>query len=571
MGEKTLRPGPQSFTSVLIAELRSQLEAQGCAAVAAAHKNMASRQSRLGQSAVYYPLESRSGTIRLQPLQPNLACAPCRRPEVASLILQFSMNDNDRQAFEDVIEWLKINPPRAVSRVVIEKIITSAAAVYQYTSDTTGGARSASSFMALPEPAKGDIWSRWSAFSATVSGLARHVGSFRSREALPTSSSIDKLSEDVAHALGNALRPVQSAIERNVMSLPELTDEETLLKAIDDKLLEDLGFADTLKMRFAARFGGGARQDGVMEASPGEIPFKSDSRFQVLAIEEVGSLGRVLVECKKYSIGAAERPVLASSKRSMQRLASLLGSSKSADYHTLTCLRFFHEPSSGRYGLLFAIPEGSRRLHISLRDIISRIAGKYKPTLGERFDMALKIGKAMLKWHLVDWVHQGIASHNIVFFYDEANGVDYSKPYLCGFSYSRENMAPSTGRFVEDFDLNVYCHPDRQGVPTKYHRKEHDIYAYGILLLEIGLWTLVGKLFNDEDRRSLSPYLMAQKIRKTSQETLAHSMGSQYEYATRTCLTGDFGVDRDDDMQSSLAAAFDAKILDRIEQGVGSH
>jgi hypothetical protein len=34
--------------------------------------------------------------------------------------------------------------------------------------------------------------------------------------------------------------------------------------------------------------------------------------------------------------------------------------------------------------------------------------------------------------------------------------------------------------------------------PTKYHGKKRDIYACGVLLLEIGMWGLVGKLFNDE-------------------------------------------------------------------------
>jgi len=393
------------------------------------------------------------------------------------------------------------------------------------------------------------------------------VGGYQSIETIPPSS-IDELSEDVVHGLDKALRPVQSAIERNVMSLPEMAEEKTLLEAIDDKLLKDLGFGDTLRMRLAARFDAGARQDGQMEMSPGDIPFAPDSRFESFAIEEVSPLGKVLVECQTYAKGAAERPALASSKRSMQKLAVLLSSSKSADFHTLTCLRFFHEPLAGRYGLVFSIPEGSRSQYISLRDIIDLVVGKYKPTLGERFDIAHKVGKAILKWHLVDWVHQGIASHNVIFFYDSINGVDYSKPYLCGFSYSRESMTPSTGRFVEDFDLNVYRHPDRQGAPTKYHRKEHDLYAYGILLLEIGMWGLVGKLFSDEEREFLSVIQMGQRIVEKSQETLAHTMGSRYEQATRTCLTGEFGVDLDDAMQSNLAAAFDTKILEALRDGV---
>jgi hypothetical protein len=295
---------------------------------------------------------------------------------------------------------------------------------------------------------------------------------------------------------------------------------------------------------------------------------KSEGPFLNLSIEEISLLGRVLVECKKYDEATTDKHALAVSKQRMLKLAELLSSSKSADFHTLTCLRYFHEPQHGRYGLIFEIPEGSRQYPISLRDIINRILVRFKPTLDQRFQIAYKIGKAISKWHLVDWVHQGIASHNVVFFYDKIYGVDFSKPYLCGFEYSRESGSPSTSRSVENFELNVYRHPDRQGIPTKSHRKEHDIYAYGILLLEIGLWKLVEKFFNDKDRTSISPYQMGQKILKTSKELLSHSMGSRYEEATNVCLSGDFGVEQDDLAQTRLAAAFETLILEKIEQGV---
>jgi len=139
MGEKTIRPGPQSFTSLLLAELGSQLDQEGYAVMALAHKNMAAKQSRLGQSAQHIALEQNGGTVHLQPLQRNAMGGSFQKKAVASLIMQFSMSDNDRQAFEDVIGWLKVNPPRAVSSVVVEEIIRSTAAVYQYTSGNEDG------------------------------------------------------------------------------------------------------------------------------------------------------------------------------------------------------------------------------------------------------------------------------------------------------------------------------------------------------------------------------------------------------------------------------------------------
>ena len=568
MGEKTIRPGDLSFTSLLIEEFRAQLASQKVAVAAIAHKNMASKGSALKQSAVYFPLEKKNGTIRLEPFQnPDARYTEITR-EAASITVQLSISDSDREAFEDIIEWLKLNPPRTISKVTVEKVITSASAVYKYASDQASDYQSMVSFYKLPGPAKKEVSSTWNIFSATVAKLAMSIGNFRPSVCSPDSLNRNDQSADFVHELDRGLKPFQSAIERNLMSLPELNEKEALLKAIDNKMMEDLGFSETLNLRLIAHFDLPEEPNSSLESNLDTSAFRSEGPFLNLSIEEIFPLGRVLVECKKYDEAKTDSRVLTASKQRLQKLAELLSSSKSADFHTLACLRFFHEPQLGRYGLIFGIPDGSRQRQISLRDVISRILGKSKPTLGQRFQIAHKIGRAISKWHLVNWVHQGIASHNIVFFYDQTHGVDYANPYLCGFEYSRESAAPSTNRFVEDFELNVYRHPDRQGIPSKYHRKEHDIYAYGVLLLEVGLWKLVGRVFDGNEKATLSPYQMGQKILKTSRELLGHHMGSLYEQAASACLNDDFSVEQDDAAQSRLAEAFDAQVLQKLEKGV---
>jgi len=568
MGEKTVRPGPFSFTSLLIAELRQQLAVQKFAAVAIAHKSLASKDSPLAQSAIYFPFEKKNGTIRLEPFKISGSPHFETVTEEASLVLQLSITENDRQAIEEVIEWLKLNPPRTVSKVVVENIITSASAVYNYASSQEDESRSMASFKKLSEPAKRDIWSTWGAFSTTIAALAASV-----RKLPPSLGSIDSLvkndvSGDFLHQLDRRLKPLESAIERNIMSQPELNDEAALLTAIDDKTMEDLGFAEMLNLRLIAHFDAGKEGSNRLETDLDNRAIKADGPFLNISIQDISPLGRVLVECRDYEKSNVGEHALMVSRQRMEKLAKLLNPSKSADFHTLDCLQFFDDPLRGRSGLIFRIPEGSQQSQISLRDVIRKTVGKYKPTLGQRFQIAYKIGKAIAKWHLVDWVHQGIASHNIIFFYDETH-VNYSKPYLCGFECSRESGAPSTSRFVENFELNVYRHPDRQGtVPSKSHRKEHDFYAYGILLLEIGLWKPVEKLFDHKERDILTPYDMGQKILKTSRELLGHSMDTKYEEAASTCLSGDFGVKEDDLAQSRLAAAFETQVLERVGHDV---
>jgi len=177
--------------------------------------------------------------------------------------------------------------------------------------------------------------------------------------------------------------------------------------------------------------------------------------------------------------------------RRMQQLAELLGASKPSSFHVLKCLRWFHDEQNSKYGLIFAIPPEMKGLYtISLWDVMRKTHNADKPTLEQRFSIAHNIGQAILKWHTVGWVHQGIAGRNVWFFCNNTQApfrINYSRPFLCGFEFARTHDGPSENRVVEDFGENVYRHPDRQGYPSKSHTKQHDLYAYGVLLLEMGV------------------------------------------------------------------------------------
>ena len=66
-------------------------------------------------------------------------------------------------------------------------------------------------------------------------------------------------------------------------------------------------------------------------------------------------------------------------------------------------------------------------------------------------------------------------------------GIDFSEPWLHGFEYSRPELDFSAG-FVDSCpSRDIYRHPERQGQPQKLFNKLHDIYALGVVLLEIGI------------------------------------------------------------------------------------
>ncbi|EXL39218.1 hypothetical protein FOCG_18172 [Fusarium oxysporum f. sp. radicis-lycopersici 26381] len=102
---------------------------------------------------------------------------------------------------------------------------------------------------------------------------------------------------------------------------------------------------------------------------------------------------------------------------------------------------------------------------------------------------------AVLNLHLVGWVHKNLRSSNIVFFrpgpdWSLTNKERLADPWLCGFEYSRPEANGAESWKLEDPNLlrNTYRHPDRWGKPTVTFERKHDIYALGVVLLEIGLW-----------------------------------------------------------------------------------
>ena len=100
--------------------------------------------------------------------------------------------------------------------------------------------------------------------------------------------------------------------------------------------------------------------------------------------------------------------------------------------------------------------------------------------------------------HFKMQVHESFRSENILFFASRKNdtnagtendvsgNVNLTQPWVFGFEFSRPNSFFSAGFIDSCPDRDVYRHPERQGQPLTTFKKMHDIYALGIVLLEIG-------------------------------------------------------------------------------------
>lgn len=297
-----------------------------------------------------------------------------------------------------------------------------------------------------------------------------------------------------------------------------------------------------------------------------------------------GRRRRVWVEWKEYD---RPRPGDLSPPKNVilervRKLASLLNHTpKPEAFRTPHCLGFFdraraagieHEEEdilNMRLGLVFERPLEDG-LHTSLPPISLRelLQSSRRPRVTDRVRLAHAISNCLLYLHAVNWLHKGLRSHNVIFFRTAAGHVDYAKPYLSGFDFSRPARAdemtevPGPG---DDAEYDLYRHPRAQCANAhdrERFKKSFDIYSLGVLLVEIANWATVEHVLAidmDVARRRPSLALRVRESLLAAEQIaeLGACMGAVYEAAAQKCIAGGaaLGLSGDDDETNDAVAA----------------
>ena len=119
----------------------------------------------------------------------------------------------------------------------------------------------------------------------------------------------------------------------------------------------------------------------------------------------------------------------------------------------------------------------------SLRELIL----KGPISLDAKYAIARCVARGVLAVHSADFVHKSIRPDTVLVFRGHRD--ENIKAYLVGFERSRPAAAHTslTGGMI--WDRNLYRHPRRQGLkPDLPYSMQHDIYSFGVCLLEIGIW-----------------------------------------------------------------------------------
>ena len=187
-----------------------------------------------------------------------------------------------------------------------------------------------------------------------------------------------------------------------------------------------------------------------------------------------------------------------SDSASLRRVRDITLSLCSADIAMgiLQCRGFYPQPTFLRCELVFPLPQGMENPR-TLRDLLTspENAQGVRHSLTCRIQLAIRLATAVLYVHAAKLVHKNIRPENILLLETQGDNPMLKFPhalgtsFLIGFDIIRKEDQASGRIGDEDFQKNIYRHPERQGMhPESDFSMLHDIYSLGVVLLEIALW-----------------------------------------------------------------------------------
>ena len=269
----------------------------------------------------------------------------------------------------------------------------------------------------------------------------------------------------------------------------------------------------------------------------------------------VGPFSKVFVEYKSYQVDNINRiQDLASSR--ISQLIALLHEAKDHRFKVLRCVQYFDESPRPRVGLIFQLPTQLNGPPSNLLHALN-CSSNSRPSLNARMKLARSLSDTVLLLHSVNWLHKSIRSENVLLL----TGIDFSSfrdkipnlehPRLSGFEYSRLVTDGTGFHFDYKVEHNIYRHPRRWNDPLEAFSKIHDIYALGVILLEIGLWEPIINLDKKDGppaERFPNGSSTRDRLLRHARKRLGFYAGEKYQDLVCRCLNGDSGDLKGDDM-----------------------
>ncbi|KAK5048227.1 hypothetical protein LTR84_005897 [Exophiala bonariae] len=205
----------------------------------------------------------------------------------------------------------------------------------------------------------------------------------------------------------------------------------------------------------------------------------------------------------------------------------------------LRLLGFTVDPNGPRCGMVYGLPEGhdSKTLQHqrTLTSLISNpnAQDSGQPALEDRFRLAYNLALSVMGYFSQGETHQYINSSNIILI-GSNDQMHRSNPHKEMRSpYLLQSCQDFVSRLQEEepFAASIYRHPDHD-IHAAETVPAYDIYSLGLLLLEIGLWIPLAKLWKPKYNRGI----FMERVQRIYSQKLSPKCGSKYMRVVQKCL-----------------------------------
>ncbi|KAL4889204.1 hypothetical protein BDV59DRAFT_187118 [Aspergillus ambiguus] len=247
------------------------------------------------------------------------------------------------------------------------------------------------------------------------------------------------------------------------------------------------------------------------------------------------------------SAGAVTVPEKNRMDRVHQTLDQLVQNSRVSHLGLLRFLGYYVDMPNSRYAFVYQMPIDYFPFLRNPTDLLHDLKPKtlvslfqtgedYQiPNLETRFRLAYDLLMAVLQLRSQNLVHGNINSSNVLIFpgltnsnHDEVGLTEnLRRPYLTSTA-----QFSGSGSSPEPLSSSIYRHPDDKRSLDDDAAWAYDLYSLGLVLLEIGLWTPISRLW----KMKYTPSMFKQRIENVYLQKLGPKCGSAYIHVVQLCL-----------------------------------